>query len=171
MSQSLLHWPITSFVCLSHSPTWHSCELYLDFCRSLSNTLYYNYEIKDGYIHLIKRCRSNNRTLLFGLLITYLLVLIFALAVVAIITRRVRRQHFKDTKKVNILLFIICILIVIVFSYWLLLRTLYTERYVSNLPLHIGHSAGILLVLSFLFVPKILPPLRRRIKGTTRDSR
>ena len=123
--------------------------------------IHYNYEIKDGNIHLIKRCRSKNRTLLFGLLIAYLLALIFSLAVVAIIARRVRRQHFKDTKKVNILLFILCILIVIVFSYnyWLLLRTLYTERYVSNLPLHIGHSAGIILVLSLLFVPKVLPPL------------
>ena len=75
--------------------------------------MHYNYEIKDGYIHLKKLCRSNKYVLLFGLLIVYLLVLILALAIMAILTRRVRRHHFKDTKKVNILLFIFCIIIVV----------------------------------------------------------
>ena len=127
----------------------------------------YSYEIKDGYIHLRKLCGSSNFRLLFGILVVYLLVLTLALAIVAITMRRVRRQHFKDTKKVNILLYALNILIVTVFSYWLLFRILDTKHYVLTLPLHIGHSAMIVLVLSLLFVPKVLPPLWRRIKGTT----
>ena len=129
----------------------------------------YNYEVKDGYTHLKRVCNSNNHALLFGILVLYLLVLILALAVVAIITRKVRQRHFKDTKKVNILLFILCTAIIVVFSYWLLFEILETKLYVSTLPLHIGHSSMIALVLSLLFVPKVLPPLWRCIKGTTGD--
>ena len=50
------------------------------------------------------------------------------------------------------------------FSYWVLLEALGTKRYISNLPLHIGHSLLITSFLSLLFVPKVLPPLWRNVK-------
>ena len=71
--------------------------------------VYFEYKMRDGYIYLEKHCRSKNQILLYGVATVYLLVLIFALAVVAVVTRKVRLQNFKDTKKVNILLFIFCI--------------------------------------------------------------
>ena len=126
--------------------------------------IHFEYQVRDGYIHLEKFCTSKYYAQIFGVLTIYLLVLILALAIVAIITRKVRLQHFKDTKKVNILLFILCTMVIIGFSYWLLLQSLDTKRYISNLPLHIGHSVLVLSFLSLLFVPKVFPPLWRRIK-------
>ena len=126
--------------------------------------IHFEYQMRDGYIHLEKVCTSKYEIQIFGVLIIYLLVLILALAIVAIITRKVRLQHFKDTKKVNTLLFIFCTGIIIVFSYWLLLQTQDTKRYIKNLPLYIGHSVLVVSFLSLLFVPKVFPPLWRRIK-------
>ena len=82
-------------------------------------------------------------------------MLIFALAIVAVKSRKVRLQNFKDTKKVNILLFILSLDIFTSFSYWLLLQILNSKRYINNLPVHIGHSVLIVSFLSLLMVPNI----------------
>ena len=126
--------------------------------------VYFEYQMQDGYIYLEKSCRSKNQVLLYGVATVYLLVLIFALTIVAVITRKVRLQNFKDTKKVNILLFIFCVAIVVSLSYWLLLQALNTKRYIANIPLFIGHLLGVIFYMSLLFVPKILPPLWRHVK-------
>ena len=128
--------------------------------------IHFKYQIRGGNIHLEKFCTSKHEAQLFGVIIIYLLILVLALTIVAVITRKIRLQHFKDTKKVNVLLFILCIGIVVVYSYWLLLRTVDTKGYISNLPLQIGHLMLIIFFQSFLFVPKILPPLWQHIKNT-----
>ena len=128
--------------------------------------IHFKYQIRGGNIHLEKFCTSKHEIQLFGVIIIYLLILVLALTIVAVITRKIRLQHFKDTKKVNVLLFILCIGIVVVYSYWLLLRTVDTKGYISNLPLQIGHLMLIIFFQSFLFVPKILPPLWQHIKNT-----
>ena len=124
--------------------------------------IHLEYRMRDGYIYLDKSCRSTYKKHLFGLLSTYLLILIKALVVVAILTRKVRRQHFKDTKKVNILLFILYPGIIITYCYWALLQVLHTERHISALSVYIPHSVVIILFQSLLFVPKIFPPLWQR---------
>ena len=129
--------------------------------------IHFEYQMRGGYLYLEKLCTSKYQAQIFGVIIIYLLTLILALATVAVITRKVRLQHFKDTKKVNALLFILCIGIALVYSYWLLLQALGTKRYIANLPLQIGHFVLILSFLSLLFVPKVLPPLRRHIKDTS----
>ena len=122
------------------------------------------YKIHKGFVSVEKICRSKYQIIWFGILTVYLLILIFALTIIAVVTRKVRLQHFKDTKKVNILLFILCFGIIISLSYWLLLQSLKTKRYIATLPLHIGHSALIILFQTFLFVPKVFPPVGRYIK-------
>ena len=126
--------------------------------------IHLEYRVSEGCIYLEKSCRSNYKKQLFGLLSAYLLILIIALLVVAIITRKVRLQHFKDTKKVNILLFILGKGIIITFCYWVLLQIIYTERYIAALSVYIPHSVLILSFQSLLFVPKVLPPLWRHVK-------
>ena len=122
------------------------------------------YRIQNSVIYVEKICRSKYQIVWFGILTAYLFVLIFALAVIAVVTRKVRMQHFKDTKKVNVLLFILCFGIIVCLSYWLLLQSLKTKHYIATLPLHIGHSALIILFQTFLFVPKVFPPIWRYSK-------
>ena len=119
--------------------------------------------MRDDCIYLEKSCRSNYKKHLFGLLSVYLLILIKALVVVAILTRKVRRQHFKDTKKVNILSFILYLGIIITYCYWALLQVMQTERHIAALSVYVPHSVVIILFQSLLFVPKVVPPLWRHI--------
>jgi hypothetical protein len=128
--------------------------------------LFLEHQRRGSYINLVKTCKSTYQTLFFGALCIYLLILVLALAVVAIITRKVRLQHFKDTKKVNILSFILGVGIVITFSCWLLVQTLDTKRYIAALTVHIPHSVVIISFQSLLFVPKVFPPLWRLFKNT-----
>ena len=123
-----------------------------------------NYKAKDGFNHVRKTCVSDNHVVWFVLLTVYLLALIFALGVIAVITRKIRLQHFKDTKKVNILLFILGLGIVITLSSWLVLLTMNPEPYIRTLPLHVGHSVMVIAFQVLLFVPKVFPPLWRRVK-------
>ena len=127
--------------------------------------IYFEYQVRNSYIFLWKTCRSNYQTVFSGILCIYLLILVITLAIVAVITRKVRLQHFKDTKKVNFVVFIFSIIVVMSFSYWILLRALGTKLYISNLPLHIANSVCITCFLGFLFVPKIFPPLSRNVKN------
>ena len=126
--------------------------------------IHVEYRMQKGCLYLEKSCRSNYKKQLFGLLSAYLLILIIALLVVAIITRKVRLQHFKDTKKVNILLFILGKGIIITFCYWILLQIIYTERYIAALSVYIPHSVLILSFQGLLVVPKVFPPLWRCVK-------
>ena len=127
--------------------------------------IYFEYQERDSYTFLWKTCRSDHQATFVITLCTYLLVLIVAVAMVAVVTRNVRLQHFKDTKKVNFVVFIFSITVVVSFSYWGLLRALGTKLYISNLPLHIAHSLYITCFLGFLFVPKVFPPLWRKVKN------
>ena len=117
------------------------------------------YRTQNGNIDIKQDCSSKCVTFWSGAQSIYLLVLTVALALVAILTRKVRLQHFKDTKKVNILVFVLCLDIYLSYSYWLLLRILNTKLYIVNLPLHIGHSILIISFQGFLILPKVFPPL------------
>ena len=120
------------------------------------------YKIENGFNHIDKSCGSKYQFVWFGILCIYMQILYFALAIVAVITRKVRLEHFKDTKKVYVLLFILSFGI-LMYVYWLLLQTLNIKRYIVSLPPHIGHSVLIISFQSLLFVPKVFPPLWRYV--------
>ena len=126
----------------------------------------FEHQMRGSYIYLHKTCKSAYNTYISGGLSIYLLILTFALAVVAIITRKVRLHHFKDTKKVNILSFILGVGIIISFTFWLLVQTLDTKRYIATLTVYIPHSVVIISFQGLLFVPKVFPPLWRLFKNT-----
>ena len=119
---------------------------------------------QNGYAYVRRECSSTYENIWIGVQTIYILVLIVALVVIAIMTRKVRLQHFKDTKKVNFLLYILCPGMAITFFYWLLFQILNSKLYVITIPLHIGHSSLIISFQCFLIVPKVYPPLWRRLK-------
>ena len=121
------------------------------------------YKTRKGYLEVSKDCSSKYESIWSGVLSVYLLLLALASAVVAIMTRKVRLQHFKDTKKVNILVFVLCLGIILTFSYWLLFQMLDAKPYIVSIPLIIGHSIVILSFLVLLFIPKVFPPFWRYV--------
>ena len=121
------------------------------------------YEAENGKILVEKDCISKYKTVWIGVLCLYLLVLSFVLTIVAIKTRKVRLQNFKDTTKVNILLFIICLVTTLTYTYWFLLQILNSKSYVVSIVLHAGHLLVVLSFQSLLFVPKVFPPFWRKV--------
>ena len=120
--------------------------------------------IQNGYTYMSPECSSTYEGIWIGVQVAYILILILALVTVAIMTRKVRLQHFKDTKKVNVLLFLLCPRLATTFMYWLLLQILNAHLYVVTIPLLLGHSSLIVSYQYFLIVPKVYQPLLRQLK-------
>ena len=118
------------------------------------------------YVEVEKSC-GPIKPVWYILLTVYGYSLSTALVTVAIKTRKIRHKQFKDTKKVNMYLFCFTIVTAMTFGFWLFLdRSNTYEYYLSLTPVHIGLSMIVLLCQFLLFMPKVLPPLKRYIMVT-----
>lgn len=117
---------------------------------------------KTNFVSMKEECYSVHLSLWPSLLVGYNCLLTIALAVVAIKTRKIRRAHFKDTKKVNVFVFVYFFLTGFMLSLWITGRRLNLVAY-SEATLNIGHTSMVVLVQVTLFVPKLYPPLMRRV--------
>lgn len=113
-------------------------------------------------IQIQKQCSSKYAMLWYALLMAYMSTIFITLLVVAIKTRRIKKSHFKDTKKVTILVIFYFVDVAVTLAFW---RILYTNvnAYYAAVVLHIGHIIAILLYQLLLFAPKVLPPFARYI--------
>ena len=123
--------------------------------------------VKNGYIESKQTCVGESDFFIFvGLLVTYLLLLMFIVALIAIKTRRIRIKEFRETKTVNALIFVMILLVTLTLSYWLLFDiTSDQSRWKGDAVLHIGHVLIVASCQVFLFIPKIFPPLKRSINS------
>ena len=118
------------------------------------------------YIEVVQLCSSNYLQTWLILVVGEIGILMFVVAFLAFKTRKIRRKHFKDTKKVNIYLFTNILLICTVAPLWYVLRTS-TVNGPSTGPgvivLNIGYAGTATLCQLLLFAPKIMPPLTRQL--------
>ena len=114
------------------------------------------------FINAREYCVSDNGIPYTSLQLLYLLFLSSIVIIVAYKTRKIRMLHFKDMKKVNSFIFIFILITAIVIFLWLLFRSL--EDYVAEIvTLYLGMSMGSFLCQVFLFLPKVWPPIQRRM--------
>ena len=83
-----------------------------------------------------------------------------AVIVLAFLMRKIRRQHFKDTKKVNAFLYFYSL---IEYSFGPL-SAIITNREAEIYIVFVTPNSTAILCQVFLFLPKILPPLLRHLK-------
>lgn len=122
-----------------------------------------NFIERPGYIENEITCHSSSYEFKwFALGFVYLFLLSIAVIVVAIKSRNIRLALFKDTKKVNILIFLLCIVGLFMFSYWDIFVELGLVVH-SIVILYAGHLLMVLLCQVVLFVPKIWPAIRKKI--------
>ena len=116
-----------------------------------------------GYIENVIICHpSNYDSTWFALAFIYLFLLSVAVVIVAIKSRNIRLARFKDTKKVNILIFLQYIVGYFMFFYW---RILWDSELsiLSLFILYAGHLLMAFLCQTILFVPKIWPAVQKII--------
>ena len=117
----------------------------------------YNYQI-------VQQCASQYYSLWLVLIYGYSAVIALILIAVAIITRKIKQENFKDTKKVSILMSTILFMAVVSGSVWAVLR-LSDDSIASKVIIGLAYCLIAMLCEVFLFLPKILPPLLRQFKS------
>lgn len=118
---------------------------------------------RPGTLVIVAYCTSNHRLLWIALLIAYVYLLYFATVLVAVKTRKIRFKRFRDTKKVNLLIFIDFFIKFNVISYWIMLTFLITDYLSLRLYILVGANIMTNLVVQFtLIVPKVWPPFSKK---------
>ena len=128
------------------------------------------YEEHPGFIIIQQRCISDYPFVWFLLLAVYFLILSIAVVTVAIISRKIRLAQFKDTKKVNFLIFIILFIGASALAYASIFASIREYFFVSTYIIFFAHIAIAFLCPITLFVPKIWPPLAARISKNDNGS-
>ena len=116
-----------------------------------------------GFITIEQRCKSDYAFVWFLLLLVYSFLLSTAVVTVAIKSRKIRLAQFKDTKKVNFLIFIILFIGVSAFAYSVIFSSTREYFFVSAYILYFGHIVIAFLCPITLFIPKVWPPLATSI--------
>ena len=145
---------IIALVCLGHSVvlvTWAA----VDTLQYKENVIFHPQGSLSFYEH-IQRCDSQYLLLWWTLLYAYATLLLAFVVFLAIKTRHIRRQEFKDTKKVNVFVFLFFIILVPTLS----LNSIFISREsytIAFICYAICYNSMILLCEFCLFIPKVAP--------------
>ena len=116
-----------------------------------------------GFIIIEERCVSDYAAVWFVLLLTYNILLSLAVVIVAIKSRKIRMSQFKDTKKVNFLIFSVLFVGCSTLAYTNIFTTIGEYHFIPVYILYFGHLLIAFLCQITLFVPKIWPPLLAKV--------
>ena len=111
------------------------------------------------YYEVTQGCNTQSMILLI-ISETDIMFLITITVLLSVLTRNIRRKHFKDTKKVNTFIYLDILISYIVFS----LSLIITNREIQVYLAIIGINSHAILCQMFLFLPKCLPPFLRHLK-------
>ncbi len=121
-------------------------------------------EAEPPYYWVIQSCYSNYHGLWGVAVYMYTVFLLALLFILAIQTRKVSHHDFKDTKKLSTLVLCLLVILLVFGLLWGILRQ--TGRPVASIVcLDLGYSSIVFGVQSFLFLPKVIPPLYRKIQS------
>ena len=120
-----------------------------------------HYVEHSGYITFKEQCKSKYTAMWLILMLIYNILLSLAVVVVAIKSRKIRLEQFKDTKKVNLLIFLILFIGISTFSYWSIFTVVGVYGDVTTYILYSGHILLAFLCQVILFIPKIWPALHK----------
>ena len=121
----------------------------------------------ESKLQVLENCTSNNTIVWIAILVLYTIALIVAVVVIAFKTTEIRYKHFQDTKATNAFAFLSILLIIMSLLYFAFFYTFFELSFAVttsiNVTLYISHILFALLCQFFLFVPKVLPPLKRKL--------
>ena len=112
-------------------------------------------------------CYSKHTFIWIILLLIYLLLVIFITIILAFKSSKIRYKFFQDTKATNAFTFLAVFVTIIALIFWFFFRSLRGEHTYSSLEnafytLCISHTLLAFLCPTFLFLPKVYLPLKRR---------
>ena len=108
------------------------------------------------YFLVTQKCQNQYPTVWITLQYIYTLVLAFIMVLLAVLTRKIKRGDFKDTKKINMLVVVLVFDLCIFLSLWAILR-LIDNTILSKVAYSVGIALAAFLSQVFLILPKIVP--------------
>ena len=115
---------------------------------------------------------SNYISIWITLLVLYLFLITLILVIFAFKTSKIRYKNFQDTKATNAYTFLSVYITITGLIYWYFFRSLSLDATFSSIvktatTLCISHDVLAILCPTFLFVPKVYPPLKRYFSRNT----
>ena len=140
---------------------------------TVRNYIVYRPSGRPPHYEISQYCTSSNIAVWFALIFGKVGILFAIVLFLAIKTRKIQRENFKDTKKVNIYIFITVLIVAMLIPVWFLLEG--TGNVIgTGIVIYIAFGATGLFCQLMLFAPKVLPPLLRSMGfkvGLTPTSR
>ena len=109
-------------------------------------------------------CSSKSPEVWLAVTLVYSGVLLFMVMLLAILTRHIRNSEYKDTKKVNVFIFIVVMTLAITILLWLVFSSLEIEIG-GNITEWLTSFSVAMLCQVCIFVPKLLPLAIKKIFG------
>ena len=119
-----------------------------------------SFAISGGLLHISVSTYSLLWTLL---LLVYTVIMSVFLILFAVLTRKIKYQDFKDTKKVSILSFLVVFQCASLLFYWYLLRIIGADVVFIHVVLQSGYCCTILECQGFIFAPKLFPVVKKKL--------
>ena len=115
------------------------------------------------YFIVVQQCHSRYMGTWIAVHSSYSIILLLIMVVLAILTRKIKRDHFNNTKKINTLTAVLLFHVCISLSLWLMLRQI-RATILSKVMYTLSTMFTAVLCQAFLIAPKIVPLVYNRIK-------
>lgn len=131
--------------------TWTSCDInhLVDTEQQVTDTV-------PPYVHVTQSCQSKHLGIWISLQFGYSTALGLVMVLLAIMTRKIRRGNFKDSKEINMLVIALLLDAFLTMPLWIVLR-ISGATILSQLAYIVGTLLAAFFGQAFLILPKIGP--------------
>ena len=121
----------------------------------------FQYLANPPFYEIRQFCHSDHLSVWLGILLGKLGILLVIVMALAIKTRNIRRSNFKDTKKVNIYIFLAVLVVIMPMALFFMLKS--TRSVLGTyLTLYVVFGFVGVLCQLLLFVPKVISPILKK---------
>ena len=131
----------------------------LDISHLVDKEQYIKQSVPPHFL-VIQGCQNKHLVIWITLQYTYSTALAFIMVLLAVLTRKIKRGDFKDTKKINILVGALVSDMCIFLTLWAVLR-LVDSTTLSRVAYSVGITLAAFLCQAFLILPKTVPLVLR----------
>lgn len=115
------------------------------------------------HVFILEACLGTHTFTWVILSLLYVTILIISVVVMAFKSSTIRYKNFQDTKATNAFAFLMTVLTTFYWYFFYSLEPSIANFRATYITLYIGHNSIVMLCQTFLFVPKVYPPLRRKL--------
>ena len=124
------------------------------------------------FFRVVQECQSDhhNISIWLALLYGYSMILGLVMVLLAVLTRKIKRSNYKDSKKINILVAALILDVCTSLPLWIIIFRSVASTILSRLAYNIGTLIAAVLCQVILILPKTVPLILRNSAGINLDT-